>query len=342
MKTANRISTEVAESARTTCQASTKEPTCAVRLKDHRRVHSASREAGVAILGALVVVAAVASMASGLLEQQTVDAKALEVERDRAQAAWVLRAGVDWARMVLLNDGRQNAVTRSNGPWAQPLVGLSIELPGHANAALFSGHIEDEQGKFNLMRLVRANAIEPAEQARLATLLGRLSLPADLATHIAQKLLSYQHHAGSGNHTDQRIYVRSVQDLVTASLTKTQMRTLITHTTLIAPDASLNINTASATVLSVMIDGLSPGQAREIVEQRDQGQWFTSVGDLLNRLNLSEQTGSQQRIHQQLGINSHWFMAFGSATLDHAQRGMQALLYRPAGGMPVISWVKDR
>ena len=295
-------------------------------------------ERGVAVIGALVVVAAVASTASGLLEQQTVDVKALEVERDRAQATWLLRAGLDWARLVLFNDGKQNAVTRNDGPWAQPLVGLELDLPGRQDKATFSGHIEDEQGKFNLMRLVRANAIQKDELARFERLLAWLSLPTELATRIAQHLLTNAHSNTTGRDANNTVYIRAVQDLIPASsLTASQLAVLRHHTTLIGPDASLNINTASAVVLSVTIEGLSIGQAREIVEQRERGQWFSSAGDLLNRLNLS----ADPTIRQLLGVNSQWFMTFGTASLDDAQRQMQALVYRPLDGMPVVRWIKD-
>lgn len=302
------------------------------------RANHTVAERGVAVIGALVVIAAVASTASGLLEQQTVDAKALEVERDRAQATWLLQGGLDWARLVLFNDGRQNAVTRSDGPWAQPLVGLELVLPGRQGKALISGHIEDEQGKFNLMRLVRANTIQKDELARFERLLAWLSLPTDLAPRIARQLQASQHHNTKGQNVAHTIYIRTVQELILeSSLTASQIEALRLHTTLIEPDASLNINTASAVVLSVTIDGLSIGQAREIVKHREQGQWFSSVGDLFNRLNLSVDTA----VRQQLGVNSRWFMAFGYASLDDAQRQMQALLYRPVDGMPVVRWIKD-
>src|SRR5690606_34935500 len=110
----------------------------------------------------------------------------------------LLRGGLDWSRIILLNDVRRNPVTRKGAVWSQPIVGLEVSTPDQGRKAYFSGQIEDEQGKFNIWGLAAGGVIQPEELAILETLMAGLRLPASLATAIAWRIAESQ----AGQHHD--------------------------------------------------------------------------------------------------------------------------------------------
>ena len=289
---------------------------------------------GIAVIGALMVVAAIAVASTMILDQQSTMVRALEVERDRQQAQWILRAGLDWARLTLFNDARRSAVTRSDGLWAQPIVGLELGAVGSATMATFSGKIEDEQGKFNLNDLAIDGKIQSAEVSRLGRLLHLINTATGKEHQLAQLVASTQTSTGSRG---TKVHARSVDEvLARLDLASDQISLLRAYLTLLPRGVALNINTASPEMLSATIGSLDLLRARDVVRQRNRGQWFSSVGEFLNRLSLPP-----SEFGRHLGIHSQWFMVSGMTQLDNARMQMQAMLYRPNNEVPVVRWVKE-
>lgn len=293
-----------------------------------------SREKGMAIIGALVVVAAASVATAGIMERQALLADTLAGERDRAQARWLLRGGLDWARIILFNDARTNAVTLKNTIWAQPISGLELRDPHSRRSAWFSGLIEDEQGKYNLRRLAVNGTVLADELAALERLLAGLGLPGRLAATIAARVAAAQtgpQRAASAP------ALRTLHDL--RGLEGLRLETLAMlsdYLTLLPENTAINVNTARAEVLSAAIPGLSLGEARGLAEERDRGRWFNSRGDFLNRLGEPRMAADIA-----LDVRSQWFKVTGEVALDHARAGMRALLHRPGDEPPAIHWVEN-
>ncbi len=305
-----------------------------MRADSAQRSGNPQAQRGVAVIGALVVVAAVAVTSAMLLDQQSTMVRALEVERDRQQAQWILRAGLDWARLTLLNDARRSAVTRSDGLWAQPITGLQMNIPRSARMAIFSGYIEDEQSKFNLNDLAIDGKIQAAQVSRLGRLLHLTNTATGKEQSLAQLVADTQSSQGPRG---SRVFARSANEILTRlGLTPDQINVLRSYVTLLPRGTALNINTASPEILSATISSLDVLRARDVVRQRNRGQWFSSVGEFLNRLSLPV-----REFGGHLGIDSQWFMVTGATQLDNARLQMQALLYRPKNEVPVVRWVKE-
>lgn len=289
----------------------------------------ASRQRGMAVVGALVVASAVALFSVTVLEQQTSLAGSLATDRDRRQAEWVLRGGLDWARVVLLNDARRSGTTREGAVWSQPVALLPVTLPGSSRQAVFSGQITDEQGKFNLNRLsTPAGTPDDTALAGLQRLLDGLGLPPGSSRLLAERL---RQAVAAG------AVPLSIDDLLPLSgVSSHQEHLLMTHLTLLPVDAPLNINSASAHVLGASIPGLGPAQAREVLDRRSAGDTFSSVGDFIRWAGI-EQPGPARL----LSVDSQWFLVSGNVALEHARRDMKALLQRPGATLPVVRWIKD-
>ena len=114
------------------------------------------------------------------------------------------------------------------------------------------------------------------------------------------------------------------------------LATLANYLTILPRETTINANTASAEVLSAGIPGLDLAQARAVVDQRDEGQWFNSRADFFNRLGNPDITPGNQ-----IGVTSEWFQVTGQVTLDQTATVMQALLHRQSGQIPTVRWIKD-
>jgi general secretion pathway protein K len=168
-----------------------------------------SKQRGAAILLAMLTVVLVATMASAMLWQQW---RAVEIEsaqRTRVQSQWILTGALDWARLILSEDAREDA--RHGGgsdnltePWAVPLAPARLStflaaqqgqsLVGDdtdpSQEAFLSGEIEDLQSRLNVRSLIDDNnKVHEATLAAWTRLFKQLNLPQAELDMLVQQLL---------------------------------------------------------------------------------------------------------------------------------------------------------
>ena len=155
-----------------------------------RRPPSLARQSGAALLMAMLTVTLVATFAAAALWQQWRAVEVESAERARVQSAWVLVGALDWARLILREDGRTAGADYLAEPWAVPLeeARLSSFLSAEKNVAsdaleglpdaFLSGRIIDAQSKLNVLGLIEGNKPAPAAVAAFAKLFDLLGLPA--------------------------------------------------------------------------------------------------------------------------------------------------------------------
>src|SRR6201991_1059089 len=173
---------------------------------------SARREAGVAIISALLVVALSAILVSGILWRQQGQIRRIENQRLLAQAQWVGRGALDWTRLILRSEADTSAgITYLGGIWGVPIaktrlsdfLGQIGEAHGSEGSDTFlSGSIEDAQAKFNLRNLV-SNATPGMLQLNLQQievfqrLLSTLGLNSQLAKNVALQMRASLKHSAT-------------------------------------------------------------------------------------------------------------------------------------------------
>jgi general secretion pathway protein K len=138
----------------------------------------------------MLTVTLVATFATAALWQQWRAVEVEAAERGRVQSAWILVGALDWARLILREDGRTGGPDHLAEPWAVPLeeARLSSFLSAEKNVAsqsleglpdaLLSGSIVDAQSKLNVMNLVVGNKPDPSSVAAFTKLFALLGLPA--------------------------------------------------------------------------------------------------------------------------------------------------------------------
>lgn len=292
---------------------------------------NALRQRGMAVIAALIVVVAASAMATSIIERQGLLANILISEGDRSQAVWMLRGGLDWSRVVLQMDAGSSPSTRLDGIWARPIIGLPVGAADNPEGALFSGQIEDEQGKYNLRNLAENAQINPLEVLALERLFEWLGIDSSLAAIIAQRVADAQFGKAAG---PRAVGLRGINDLrVLQGMTSHAIETLQPYLTVLPTATTVNANTATAEVLGAVVDELGLAGARDLIVQRDRGLWFANRADFVNRLR-SRKPDAGRRI----SVNSNWFRATGEVTVGDTMVGLRALLHRSEHGVSSIRW----
>ncbi len=309
------------------------------------------RERGAAVVSALIIVAIVAALTTGLFQRQTASTRRVENEMARVQARAMLAGGIDWARLIVRDHSRRESITRGDQIWATPVLDTRIERPGDDRVAVFSGRVQDEQGKYNLYNLATNGVPQPEQELVLRRLLGALQLPDTLAPRMAEVMAAAQPpapppDAPSAPSAPQRQSApearaplpRGVDEVAALLALDPAVRNEVRRTMTVLPVAtSVNVNTAPAEVLAALVPGLSLSQARSMAGERDRGNWFNNSGDFANRL-----AGAGVKAPPPAVVTtSGWFLASGAVAYERARISMQALLRSSPPAAPDTIWTRE-
>jgi general secretion pathway protein K len=232
----------------------------------------------------MLTVTLVATFAATALWQQWRAVEVEQSERARSQSAWVLIGALDWARLILREDGRASG---ANGPdhlaepWAVPLQesrmstflaaenGVSQGGDEGLPEVFLSGSIVDLQSRMNVANLVDAEGklIEKPLEAfkRLFELLG---LPQAELMAMAENLRrASQKQTDDG--ADVPLRPERFEQLIWLGVSPATLRVLEPHVTLLPQSGTkINLNTASAQVIAASSADLDLADAQRLVQAR--------------------------------------------------------------------------
>jgi len=287
-----------------------------------RRRHAARpQQRGAALLLAMIILTLVATLAAGMVWQQSRSVELEAAQRARAQAEWILSAGLDFSRLILREDARANAVDDLGEPWAQELgeARLSSLLAADQNNnadtegldAFLSGHIVDAQSRYNLFNLLdEKNEKIPAEEQALSQLCDAIGVPSGTEALIAEGLHQARSGQGDGETGGPPLAPTRMADLVWLGLDKATLDKLKAYVTLLPERTKINVNTAPREVLLAAIVGIDLGTAEHLVQVRQKSP-FRTIAELSKELpeNL---TPDETRVD----VRSSYFEVFGRLRLD--------------------------
>src|SRR5690606_4227690 len=128
--------------------------------------------------------------------------------------------------------------------WARPVIGLPVGPADDPERALFSGQIEDEQGKYNLRNLAENAVIDPIEVSALERLLESLGADASLALVMARRVADAQFGKEAGATA---VGLRGIDDLrALQGFSPQAIDALQPYITVLPAATPVNANTATA------------------------------------------------------------------------------------------------
>ncbi len=316
---------------------------------------SLNKQRGVAIVTALLLASLAITLVMSLFEQQYVQIRSIENQRYQMQKQWVMRGAIDWARLILREDARLNRADYIGEPWSVPLQNTRLDQyvdnGGGAeddNDATLSGHIIDAESRLNLTNLAPAGVVDPVTVASFERLLTSLALDPKLAIATAKLVASSKPKAISFNRDGtvkedavppKNLALMQVDDLLAVPGFDLPAVTKLKELVVFLPVATpININTASAQVISARIAGISLSDAQQIVVSRDQA-YFRNMIDFHARWTNSKVTAPNSSL---VNTQSNYFIIHGHVQLNRSALDAEALIERkPVVGQTRIVWIRE-
>jgi len=329
-----------------------------------------SRQAGVAVITALLLTTLAVTIVASLFWQQQVQVRSMENQRLHLQTKWIMRGALDWARLILQQDKNSNpTVTSETGPWATPLAETRlddyVERERVANEkfdATLSGRVTDAQARYNLYNLVQKGIPDPVQVQVFRRLLQRLSLNPSLAQSLAEEVALSQSAAvdpggaggtggtggtgglggsglaGSSNGPRREpLELIRVEDLLSVSgFTQPMIEKLREFVIVLPGSTNVNVNTAPAEVLAALAD-CSVSEAATIIQFRRRTP-FNTATDFSNY--LASQTSKTLPADVKVDVKSDFFLVLSHVRLDRAALDTQSLIGRRGKG-PVLLWMRE-
>lgn len=334
-----------------------------------RQLTHSGRQAGVAVITALLLTTLAITIVASLFWQQQVQVRSIENQRMQLQKKWILRGAIDWARLILREDGKQSAnVDHLGEPWAVTLADTRLDqyvengrAEGEDSDATLSGQVSDAQAMFNLNNLATDGIVDPRERAVFARLLTNLRLDPQLAEPVAAMVAKTQARvaaapgsstaeSGTGKTSPdesfpevQFLRFTQIDDLLAVSGFNTEMlNRLKTAVTVLPRKTSINVNTTTAEVLAARIEGLSMSDAAMMIASRDRA-YFLTIDDFKRRFDDKTKTMTDKDV----SVYTNFFIVNGKVKMNRSALDVSALIERAEGGtatMPLtttVLWVRE-
>lgn len=232
---------------------------------------------GAALLLAMMVLTLVATVAAGMVWQQS---RAIEVEgaeRARAQAGWMMTSGIDFAREVVRRFA--DADPRRDQPWDVELAEtrlsalLAADRDNNADSTLeafISGRIDDAQSRYNLRNLIGGDGViaerERKTLRRLCEAIGLAGVDETLAAGLRQ---AFGPTTADGSSSNNPIAPSRPEQLAWLGLDAATVARLAEYVEFLPTPTPININSASREVIYAVFDGIDLATAARIVRQRN-------------------------------------------------------------------------
>ena len=295
-----------------------------------------TRQKGVALLTALLLVALVTILTVNLQWDTRLDIRRSENLFESDQALLYALGAEAWASEILRTDAGDSVTDHTGEDWATPVPALPIE------GGAIRGFLEDMQGRFNLNNLVDGDGkIDEVALKQFERLLTTLELNPALA-RITVDWLDRGLEPGFPSGAEDSFYTSRYPPYRTANLAITSTsellsmgemdadgyRTLAPFVAALPNGTTLNVNTASASVLRSLSDQITDTVAENLVGERGE-QGFDGLDAFADLV--------EPEVMQSLDLSSSFFRLTADVSIGSTRFTMYSLLERQEGqSMPVM------
>ncbi|MGA9851561.1 MAG: type II secretion system minor pseudopilin GspK [Gammaproteobacteria bacterium] len=308
-----------------------------------------SKQRGVALLIAMVILAIAVTISTGMIWNRELDLRRTANIIQGDQAMEYALGAEAWAEQILRRDFQSDPhTTNLTQDWAQQLPPLPVQ------GGSITGHMEDMQGLFNINNLASSNRAQAtAALAQFQRLLATLNLDPEIANAVWDWVNAGNQPRYPGGAKDE-VYSRLDPPYLTAEQPMTSISELLlvngvtpqVYAALLpyvcalplqAPGSppgsamtatAININTAPAPVIMTLNQGISADSAAAAVQARLQHP-FQSANDLAQMLQITTAAGLPT------SLTSNYFLLTAQVQIGSTQITLYSLLYRAGNGTTV-------
>jgi general secretion pathway protein K len=290
----------------------------------------ASRQRGLALITAMLVVAIAATTAAYLSLDQQIWSRQAQNLTDRAQAEVVRAGALEWSMTILAKDAKDNPQSDDlTEDWAKDLPPLAVE------GGQVAGKIHDAQGKFNLNNLVRGGKPSPPDIGTFRYLLQSLSIDPNLTDAVIDWIDADSNASAAGAEDIDYLQMKtpyraanqpfqSVEELrLVRGFTRDMVDKLRDFVTALPQPTAINVNTADKKVLESLFY-TSATLAENLAKQAP----YKSIADIRAK---NPQLPSDPNTIAPYGVQSTYFEVEITTLFGRYQRSTQALIQRGAG-----------
>jgi len=299
---------------------------------------------GVALITVLLVVAIATVVTAGMIARQQLSIRSSSNQLSARQAWHYALGGEALAQAMLARDLKQaggnpgQPVDHLREAWARKLAPFDVD------EGRISLQIEDLAGRFNLNSLVVNREVIPQARKRFERLLRNLQIDPQYAARLVDWLDEGQEPSGASGAEDNQYLLlqppyrtgnRRLQDVselrLLLELSERDYRRLQPYVSALPADTKLNVNTASALVLSTLSDTLSLQQAQELVQARG-AEGYRTPAEFTAQPALTAAGGQIN----DLAVDSSFFQARSEVQLGERKRVLISVLQREADGRVLV------
>ncbi len=313
------------------------------------------RQRGVAVITALLLTTLAVTIVASLVWQQQVQVRTMENQRLHLQTKWILRGALDWARLVLRQDGIDNPTfTSLTAVWNTPLAETRLDqyiererVQGEIFDATLSGRIIDATSRYNLTNLAAGPQVSPEHLKIFKRLLVNLKIDPVLAERaaraVAESSAPLPQQVGGPPvivRTKSPLPMTQLDDLLTVQGFTVPIIDKLREFVIVLPTAAatVNVNTAPPEVIAALVENYSVAQATALVARRKQA-YYRQLSDFTAQL-----YGERLTLDTSVDVKSEYFLVLSKVRLDRAALDAEALVQREMNGQTFKTttvWVRQ-
>lgn len=293
---------------------------------------------GVALITVMLIVALATILAVSMSSRQQLDIHRSANVFNFEQAYQYILGAEAWTKQILKRDSEDNKTDSAHDDWATILPALPIE------GGKMIGKIEDLQARFNLNNLVQNGEPQKLYIDRFRRLLRNLELNEELVFVIIDWLDSNQEMGFSGAEDNEYLNLSPAYSAANQPMADISELLLVkgmdfeTYTKLrpyvcvLKSETAININTASAEVITSIVKDFTVEEARGLIEDRDKDA-FAKIDDFLQHSLIK-----QKKINKDgLSVSSEYFQLSSTTQLERVTIEFVSVLQRdPVGEVMLL------
>lgn len=291
---------------------------------------SGHRQHGAALITAILITAIATIAAVAMASRQHLDIRRTTNVIESSQAYLFALGAEEWARQLLIRDGKDNQVDHLEEEWATSLPPIEVE------GGRVAGQIEDLQGRFNLNNLVKDKKPSQIDVERFRRLLRQLALDEELVyatidwidenedVSIPGGAEDFEYLGNDLPYRTPNAMMASVSELLLIKgVDRRSYDALLPYVTVLPEPTDINVNTASAELLMTLLDDLTQAEADQLIDDRGENGYQT-VEDFLNHEALDGRISDKSG----LGVVSKYFIINAAAEVGRGRTNLYSLMVR--------------